>query len=103
MAAWTWPRPRSSVSRPRAPGPRIRRPRRRRPLNSFQRDARDLRRGPEPHGRTPVAGAAGDIEVRLAVLEQAGDIGLLEPHHVHPRPDLPAVGVPAQLKIHAVA
>src|SRR5664279_4626253 len=68
-----------------------------------QDDLRDLERRAEPHGRTPIAAAARDVQLRAIVLVPAGEqAALLELHDVVPRPDLAAVGVSGQLQIDAV-
>src|SRR5439155_12719882 len=102
-APWTWPRPRSSVTTPRASGPRTRPPPRPRLRSSAEDDLGDLGRSAEAHRRSPVAGPARDIQMRLAVLHQPGDVRLLQLDQVVPGPDLSAVGVSGELHVDAEA
>ena len=64
-------------------------------------DDGDLRPGADPHRRAPVAGAAGDVELGVAVPAQPLDGRLVQPDHVVEGPQLPAVGVAGQLQVDA--
>ena len=62
----------------------------------------DLGRAKQPHGRSPVAGAPTDVDLRsLAMPMQAGHVGLIQAYQGSKRPYLPSVGVPRKLKAYA--
>src|SRR6266571_9295106 len=63
-----------------------------------QADERDLRRDPESHRRSPIARAATDVDPHAAEAVEPRDERLLQAHQKIPRPELPAVRVPGELK-----
>jgi hypothetical protein len=77
--------------------------RRRRPFSDCadKLDVGDLGRGPHAHRRTPVSRPAAHIELGVAVLVEADDVRLIEPHGVLPRKELTAVCVSGELKVDA--
>src|SRR6266704_342300 len=64
-----------------------------------QADERDLRRNPESHRRSPIPRAAADIDPHAAEAIEPRNERLLQAHQEIPRPELPAMSVPGELKL----
>src|SRR3989475_9637820 len=67
-------------------------------LFSDQANECDLRRNPESHRWSPIPRAAADVDPHAAEAIEPRDERLLQAHQKIPRPELPAVRVPGELK-----
>src|SRR5437879_2221764 len=63
-----------------------------------QSNKRDLPGNPKSHRRSPIPRAAADVDPHAAEAVQPRDERLLQAHQKIPRPELPAVRVPRELK-----
>src|SRR5258705_1558867 len=66
-------------------------------LCADQADARDLRRDPESHRRSPIPRAAAGVDPQAAQAVQPPGGRLLQAHQKNPPPEMAALRMPAEL------